>query len=191
MIYSYVPSSVKVTLFGITMESLAKDDFITIERSDNASTYRKAQDGTRTAFIDRFGTYRVTINFSQVSESNEVVHLLFKLYQKSGVNLKMPLIIEEKSNEGGTSFISLDTFFETEATTQFTSDTVPKSWVFICHNASYTQKGTRTSFELADTLQSIVTLLELSEQFDIDLNSIKDRLSDTVEFASAKLKDLF
>ena len=188
---SYVPSSVKVKLFGITLESLAKDDFVTIERIDEVTTFRDAPDGTRTAFLNKHGTYRVSINVSQTSPDNEWIHLLFKLYQKSGINIMMPLEIEEKVEEGGTTFISLDTFFEVEASSIFTSTLTPKNWVFICYNASYIQRGTRESFRLADTLQGIIALIELSENFNLDLTNIQDRLTETYNSVSTKLRNLF
>ena len=45
-LYSYVPSQVKVSVFGIDLVGLAKDSFISIERIDNLVSFRKAQDGT-------------------------------------------------------------------------------------------------------------------------------------------------
>ena len=49
-LYSYVPSQVKVSVFGIDLVGLAKDSFISIERIDNLVSFRKAQDGSHTAF---------------------------------------------------------------------------------------------------------------------------------------------
>ena len=97
MLYSYVPSLVKVRLFGIELEGLSKESFVTIERIDHTNTFRKALDGNRTVFIDRYATYRVTINVSQVSETNEFLHTIYKLYLKTGANFKMPLEIVKLS----------------------------------------------------------------------------------------------
>lgn len=188
---SYVPSAVKVKIFGIVLDSLAKDDFVTIERIDEVTTFREAPDGTRTAFLNKFGTYRVSINVEQTSPDNEWLHLLFKLYQKSGINIMMPLEVSESVAEGGTTFVSLDTFFEVESSSIFSSTTTPKHWVFICHNASYIQRGTSEGFAMADTLQTIVSLIELSENFDLDLSSIQNKITDTYNNVSDKLKNLF
>ena len=62
MLYSYVPSLVKVRLFGIELEGLSKESFVTIERIDPTNTFRKALDGNRTVFIDKYATYRVQLS---------------------------------------------------------------------------------------------------------------------------------
>ena len=53
-LYSYVPSKVEVKIFGIELVGLAKDSFISIERIDNSLTFRKAMDGSHTAFVDEY-----------------------------------------------------------------------------------------------------------------------------------------
>lgn len=191
MIYTYVPSAVKFRLYGVELSGLSKDTFITIERINDVTTFRKAMDGSHTAFVDKFGSYRVTVNFDQTSESNEMLHLLFKLYQKVGVNLKIPLEVEEKVSRGGTKFTAFDCFFENEASSEFGSDTTSKSWIFVCHNGTYTHKGTVDSGNIIEGLQSIVRLIELGQSVGIDLTSIQDVLGNGVSTLSNKLKNLF
>lgn len=191
MIYSYVPSLVKCRIFGVELEGLSKESFVTIERINDVTTFRKAMDGSHTAFTDKFGDYRVTFNINQVSESNEFLHILFKLYQKVGINLKIPLEVEEKIDKGGTKFTAFDCFFENEASSEFTNDAVPKTWIFVCHNGAYTQRGTTDVGSIVTALQSVVRLVELSSAVGIDLSSIQDKIGDGVVMMSEKLKNLF
>ena len=60
-LYSYVPSQVKVSVFGIDLVGLAKDSFISIERIDNLVSFRKAQDGSHTGFVDSYGSWNRSI----------------------------------------------------------------------------------------------------------------------------------
>jgi hypothetical protein len=191
MIYTYVPSSVKCRMFGVEIGGLSKDTFVTIERVNDVTTMRKAQDGQHTAFIDKFGDYRVTFYIDQTHESNEWLHMIFKLYQKAGANLKIPLEVEEKTSQGGTKFTAFDVFFENEASSEFGSDTTDKQWSFICNNGVYTQKGTVETNELVTALQSVVRLIELSSQFGINLDNFTDKISQVVDNTEQRLRDLF
>lgn len=186
---TYVPSSVKVSLFGIGISGFSNSNVVDIERIDNATTFRKAMDGSQTAFMDKYGSYRVTIHLNQTSESNTWLHLLFKLYQRVGVEFKMPLMIEEKIPNGGTTFTSLDTFFETEPNTSFNSGFETKPWVFVCNNASYVQQGTQTSNDLIEAIQLIIRAIELSQNFGIDLSDIQDSLVNSIESSMDALKN--
>ena len=186
---TYVPSSVKVSLFGIGISGFSNSNVVDIERIDNATTFRKAMDGSQTAFMDKYGSYRVTIHLNQTSESNTWLHLLFKLYQRVGVEFKMPLMIEEKIPNGGTTFTSLDTFFETEPNTSFNSGLETKPWVFVCNNASYVQQGTQTSNDLIEAIQLIIRAIELSQNFGIDLSDIQDSLVNSIESSMDALKN--
>ena len=186
---TYVPSSVKVSLFGIGISGFSNSNVVDIERIDNATTFRKAMDGSQTAFMDKYGSYRVTIHLNQTSESNTWLHLLFKLYQRVGVEFKMPLMIEEKIPNGGTTFTSLDTFFETEPNTSFNSGFETKPWVFVCNNASYVQQGTQTSNDLIEAIQLIIRAIELSQNFGIDLSDIQDSLVSSIESSMDALKN--
>lgn len=191
MIYTYVPSSVKCRMFGVEIGGLAKDTFVTIERINDVTTMRKAQDGQHTAFIDKFGDYRVTFYIDQTHESNEWIHLIFKLYQKYGLNLKIPLEVEEKTSQGGTKFTAFDVFFENEASSEFGSDTSQKQWSFICNNGTYTQRGTVETYEIVNALASIERLISLSQSAGIDLGSLTEKISSVVDMTSEKLMNMF
>lgn len=186
---TYIPSSVKVSLFGIPVSGFSNSNIVSIERIDNATTFRKAMDGSQTAFMDKYGSYRVTIHLNQTSESNTWLHLLFKLYLRVGVEFKMPLMIEEKIPNGGSTFTSLDTFFETEPNTIFNSSLETKPWVFICNNASYVQQGTQTSNELIEAIQLIIRAIELSQNFGFDLSDMQDSLVNSIETSMDALKN--
>lgn len=200
-LYSYVPSKVEVKIFGIELVGLAKDSFISIERIDNSLTFRKAMDGSHTAFVDEYGTYRVTINLSQVSESNEFLHIIQKLYTITRGNVKMPLTISEKSSKAGvlgaTSFLSLDTFFENEPSSEYGADVGARSWVFICNNAHYAVRGTSDTGLIADSLRYVVKLIDMYGIAESVLGgtsqgaSIKRIIEDSVVKAENKLKEMF
>ena len=189
MLYSYVPSQVKCRIFGIELEGLSETNIADIERDNNVTTFRKAMDGSQTAFLDKYGSYRVTFHVNQGSESNTWIHMLFKLYQKVGVELKMPIEIEEVMQDGGTRFTAFDCFFENEASTNFTNESDTKTWVFMCHNGVYTQRGTYESNELYEKLQTIIRMIELSQAVGLDLSSFSSKIADSIESVSDKLKN--
>lgn len=191
MLYTYVPSLVKCYIFGVELKGLSKDSIVTIERIAEANTFRKAQDGSAVAFVDNTASYRVTINLEQVSESNDYLHTIFKLHQRVGQNLKIPLSINEKTNSGGTQFTAFDCFFETEPTAEFTSESVSRQWTFICNNASYTLKGTVDSAFITAALRSTIRMIELAQGAGIDMSNIEDLIRIGVEEAQNKLKELF
>ena len=107
---SYVPSQVRCKIFGIPIEGFSESNIVDIERDNDVTTFRKAMDGSRTAFKDKYGSYRLTFHVNQTSEANTWLHLLFKLYQKTNVEFKMPIEVEERMSEGGTKFFALDCF---------------------------------------------------------------------------------
>ena len=74
---------------------------------NNVVSFRKAQDGSHTGFVDSYGSYRVTITLSQVSENNEFLHLIQKLYKVLGTNLRMPISVSALSIPCCTMFIIL------------------------------------------------------------------------------------
>lgn len=188
---SYVPSQVRCKIFGIPIEGFSESNIVDIERENDVTTFRKAMDGSRTAFKDRYGSYRITFHVNQTSEANTWLHMLFKLYQKTGVEFKMPVEVEEKMNEGGTRFFAVDSFFENEANTSFASEVGTKTWVFICHNGTYTQQGTYESSELYDKIQSLVRVIELAETFGIDLSAIESKGAEVFSDTMDKLKNMF
>ncbi|QGH73834.1 tail tube protein [Vibrio phage vB_VhaM_VH-8] len=191
MLYSYIPSSIKCKVFGVELVGLSKDSIVTIERINEVNTFRKAQDGTHTAFTDFYGSYRVTLHIEQVSESNDFLHTIFKLHKKSGLNLVIPLDVEERVPSGGTSFTSFDTFFETEPMTEFTSESGSRQWTFICNNASYQLNGTKESSFLTESLKATIRLIELSQSAGIDLSSIEDMIDRGIDETQARLKNMF
>lgn len=190
MLYTYVPSLVKCRIFGIELVGLAKESFITIEPIDPVTTFRKAQDGTHTAFLDTSGSYRVTINLEQVSESNEFLHTIYKIHRLSKLNLAIPLNIGEKTNGGGTQFNASDCFFENEPTTEFGSESTIRSWVFICHNASYGLRGSVDSGFIVEALRATVRMMELSQTYGIDLTKIEGLLDKAIKEADSRLQGL-
>ena len=191
MLYSYVPSAVKCKVFGVELKGLSKDSIVTIERVNEVNTFRKAQDGSHTAFTDAFGSYRVTFHIEQVSESNDFLHTIFKLQQRAGLNLVIPLDVEERMSSGGTRFTSFDTFFETEPMSEFTSSSTARQWTFICNNASYQLKGTTDSSFLTDSLRATIRLIELSESAGIDLSNIENMIERGINATQERLKSLF
>ena len=191
MLYTYVPSAIKCSIFGVELVGLSKDSIVTIERIGEVSTFRKAQDGSYTAFNDSIGSYRVTFHIEQVSQSNDFLHTIFKLHQRSGLNLKIPLNIEERGILGGTSFTSFDVFFETEPSAEFLSESSTRQWSFICNSASYSLKGTTDTGFLATALRATIRLIEVSEAFGIDMSNIEDLIGQGIVEAEKRLKNLF
>ena len=191
MLYSYVPSLVKCRIFGVELKGLSKDSIVSIERIDGATTFRKAQDGSQTAFSDTNGSYRVTINIEQVSSSNEFLHTIFKLHRNSGLNIRIPLSVTEETRFGGTKFNASDVFFKTEPIVAFTSESVPRQWVFICNNASFGIGGTAERSIIMDSLQAVIRMIEVAESLSIDLSKIENIIGDGVKEAQQRLKDLF
>lgn len=189
MLYTYAPSLVKCNLFGVELKGLTKDSFVRIERLSNQSEFRKAIDGTHTVFYDNNPTYRVTISIDQTSASNEFLHTIFKLQQRVNFNMKTPLTVTERSGNGGSEFSSFDTFFETEPELEFGADTLPRQWTFICHNASYSLRGTQDSGFIANALRATIRLIELSEAAGIDLSTFEDMIKIAVTEAEKKIRE--
>ena len=191
MLYSYVPSSIKCKIFGVELVGLSKESMVSIERLNDVSTFRKAQDGSYTAFNDNLGSYRVTFHIEQVSPSNDFLHTIFKLHQRSGLNLKIPLHVEEKSKNGGTSFTSFEVFFETEPRREFTNESGSVEWSFICNNARYFVRGTSDTGFLTEALRATIRLIEFSESLGLDLSGIEGMIDKGIEEADRRLKELF
>lgn len=191
MLYSYVPSMVKCYVFGVELKGLSKESLVSIERLTEVNTFRKAQDGSSVAFADNSATYRITINIEQVSEANDFLHNIFKLHQKVGANLKIPLSVSEQIRNGGTQFTAFDCFFESEPSTTFSSESTSRQWVFICNNAAYTIKGTAETSFITGALRATLRLIELAEVSGIDLTNIEDLIREGVIETEKRLKELF
>lgn len=197
-LYSYVPSQVKVSVFGIDLVGLAKDSFVNIERIDNLISFRKAQDGTHTGFVDKYGSYRVTITLSQVSESNEFLHLIQKLYKVLGTNIRMPISIRETASlavgNHGTTFSASDCFFETEPSSEFGSEATNRTWTFICHDGSYEIRGTSEASFVAESLSTIMSLIGyvgVAESMGFSVPRIMNMVQSGIDAAESRLKNLF
>ena len=172
---TYAPSLVRVQLFGIPIEGFAPDAVVSIERDEPVSTTRKAIDGSRTVFVDNNGTYRVTISLLQTSPSNTWLHQLFKVYSKIGVELIMPITIDDKSNATGSSvFFCTDTFFESEPSTKYSNQAEVTEWVFLCHNAQYDRVGSIQTYDLAEQLRSLFAALQFANAFNVNLGELMD-----------------
>lgn len=191
MLYTYIPSAIKCRVFGIELEGLSKDTIVTIERQEPLYSFRKAQDGSQVAFTDSVATFRVTMYVEQVSPSNEFLHTLYKLQEKVGANLKMPVSVIEDRKGGGTAFTAFDCFFEAEPMAEFTEDSTSRQWTFICHNASYTLRGTNDAGFLTDALRGIIRVIELAQAADIDLTVIEETIDAAMRATQKKLKELF
>ena len=191
MLYTYVPSLVKCRVFGVELKGLSKDTLVTIERIDPVNSFRKAQDGSQIAYFDAFARYRVIIHLEQVSQSNEFLHTVFKLHQKVGGHLKIPLSVSEGSKYGGTQFTAFDCFFETEPVAEFTSESLPREWSFICNSASYSLKGTESARTITTALRETIRMIELSELAGIDLSNIEGLIDKGIDEAQSRLKNLF
>ena len=191
MLYSYVPSAVKCRVFGVELVGLSKDTIVTIERLESINTFRKAQDGSQTAFVDSYGSYRVTFNIEQVSQSNDFLHTVMKLHERSGSNLKIPISVSEEISYGGTQFQATECFFETEPSTEFLSESTARQWSFICHGASFQVRGTNKTSWLSASLSATIRLIELSELAGIDLTNVETMIEDGINQAEQKLKELF
>ena len=188
-LYSYVPSSVRCKIFGASVDGYSDSNIFDIERDAVATTFRKAQDGSHTAFLDKFGSYRVKLYVSQASEANTWLHLIFKLYQKIGAEFKIPFQIEDGSS--GLRFTALDVFFENEPRTVRQKEISVVEWDFVCHNAAYNIEGHGESNDLAEVVSSIVRLIELSELVGVDLSILQDKISSTLDSSLSKLMERF
>lgn len=187
-LHSYVPSATRIKLFGINVEGFTATNLFEIERDAPAATFRKAMDGSHTAFLDRYGSYRVNIYVMQSSEANTWLHLIFKAYQKLGADLKIPLEIEDKS--GGLHFTSMDCFFETEPTINRGSEIGEVVWTFVCHNGAYNISGNGNVDDLYDKLSSIIRLIEIGGLVGIDFSEFTDKIKESADSAITRLKSL-
>jgi hypothetical protein len=174
-VLSYAPSLVRVKLFGINIDGFSPDGVVDIERLEGAATYKKAMDGSRVVFNDRFGTYRVSVHLLQASPSNTWLHQLYKLYQKMGVEFKMPIDIQNKGNSSDRpDFTAVDVFFEDEPATRYTNGAETTTWTFLCHDGKYNRLGSIETYEIAEKLQYLFQALDLAESFGLGLQEMSD-----------------
>lgn len=190
-LYTYAPYLVEVSIFGIKLKGLSPSTMAEIVRDKPSATYRKAQDGTMTVFRDRYATHKVSVHIDQTSESNTILHLIYKLYQTTGVEFKIPIIVSEKTEMGGTQFTAFDCFFESEPDTTFADTSGDKVWTFICHNGSYSQAGTYEESDLFESIQTIITVIETASAFGLNLGVLQDKLTTSFNNTMSKAKALF
>lgn len=191
MLYTYVPSAIKCYLFGVELKGLSKDNIVSIERISEQTTFLKAQDGSSVAYVDNTTSYRVTIHVEQVSETNDFLHTIYKLHQRVGANLKIPLAVNEKASKGGTEFTAFDCFFESEPSSDFSSSSQSRQWTFICNNSSYSIRGTSDSSFITTALRSTIRMIELSQSAGIDLEKFEALIRVGIDEAQKKLKEMF
>lgn len=189
---TYIPSEISCSIFGIEIQEFSTDSVVDIERLEAATTFRKAMDGSGTAFLDRYGTYRVTIHLEQTSESNTILHLIFKIYAMTGINLAMPLIITDRA--GSTTFTSVDTFFENESPSNFGAESGTSTWTFLCHNAAYTKGGNGESQAMYAKLQSILafvsTVQSVTKGLGLNVTALEDKLTTGLANAIQEVKNI-
>ncbi|QXM18454.1 hypothetical protein Phab24_id008 [Acinetobacter phage Phab24] len=188
LLHSYVPSATRVKLFGINVEGFGTTNLFEIERDAPATTFRKAMDGSHSAFIDKYGSYRINVYVMQSSEANTWLHLVFKAYQKFGADLKIPLEIEDKS--GKLHFTSMDCFFETEPIVTRGSELGEVVWTFVCHNGAYNIAGNGSVDDLYDKLASIIRLIEIGGLIGIDFSDFTDKIMESADTAMTRLRTL-
>lgn len=191
-VLTYAPSMVKVTLFGLAMEGFSPDGVADIEREEGATTFRKAQDGSRTAFTDRYATYRVSVHLLQTSPTNTWLHQLYKLYQKVGVEFKMPINIEDRSaNRKFDTFSATDVFFDQEPSTMYTNQSEVTTWTFICHDGNYNRMGSADTYDIAEKLGYLFSALGLMESLGLNLDSLADTASDMLDSLNENILSRF
>lgn len=187
-LFTYEAVSVTVSLFGIDLVGLVADSFLTIEREEPVTTVRKAMDGSGTAFVDNHGSYRVTIRLDASSESNTILSLIYKVYLRSGYNLRMPLIVNDKNSNS--VFTSLDTLFETDPVKNYANKQQTVEWVFLCESPTNTLSGYGDDEDITTNLKRILDFLDTADSVGLDLTAIQDKLSSSISSISSKLTNL-
>lgn len=186
---SYVPSAVEVSLFGVQIEDFSPESIVTIEKEEMSYSFDRAQDGSATATLDKFAPYRVTLHIQSTGSSNTWLHLIYKLFEKYGIEFKMPLYIKDKS--GDTSFFATDVFFETVPSRQFTNEITTVEWSFICFSPSFTHGSNVEPNQIIETLNLLDKALSVANMFGVDLNGFKGKIKDYADTATSKLKEMF
>lgn len=187
-LYSYQASNVKASIFGIELKGLVSDSFIQIERTAPITSTKKAMDGSGTASIDVHGSFKVTIKVGAFSESNTLLDLIYRVYVKSGANLRMPLIITDKNS--GSVFTSLDTLFDGDPVKNYSQKSSPYDWIFQCESPSNSYVGYDDDTSLFSSLQRVLDFLDLADSVGVDLTAIQDKLTTSVSEISSKLSNL-
>lgn len=187
-LYTYTATNIKASVFGISIGGFVADSFITISRQSPSTNIRKAMDGSGTANIDPFGSFKVNLKLDASSESNTLLDLIYKVYMKSGYNIRIPLIITDMN--GGNVFTSLDTLFETQPDINYSAKSQPLDWSFRCENPVISIGGYNDDTTLYTSLQRVVDFLDTAKALGLDLSAIEDKLSESVEAMSEKIQSI-
>lgn len=187
-LYTYRPDMVRASIFGITLKGFVTDSFITVERQSPTTTLKKAMDGSGTAFIDQHGSYKVTLKIDPSSESNTLLDLIYRVYMKSGANLRMPLIISDRNS--GSIFTSLDTLFDGDPNKHYAQKSQPYDWVFLCESPTNSIIGYDDDTTLFTALQRVLDFIDTAETLGLNLTAIEDKLSDSISSITSKLSNL-
>lgn len=191
-VLSYAPSLVKVTLFGLELTGFSPDSVVDIERVEGATTFKKAMDGSRTAYVDRYGTYRVSAHLLQTSPTNTWLHEIYKLYQKAGVEFKMPLSVEDRSSSSQfDTFSATDVFFDEEPSTIYSNQTEYTTWSFICHDGIYNRYGSVETYDVAEKLTYLFQALGTLESLGLSLSSISQTTGDMIDSLNQSILSRF
>ena len=186
---SYVPSAVEASLFGIEVTGFSPSSIVTIEKDEPTFTFERAMDGSATAVVDKFAPYRVTLHLMSTSSDNNWFHLIYKLFEKYGIEFKMPLLIKDKS--GDTSFFSTDVFFETVPPRELSNEITTVEWSFICFKPNFTHGSNVDPNQIVATLTMLDTALNLASMAGVDLSSFGSKIKGYADEATSKLKDMF
>lgn len=186
---NYVPSAVKVSLFGVSVDMFDTESMARITRAQDTTTFKRGMDGSATAVLDSTAPYTVSIFLQQTSGANSWFHLIYKLYERFGVEFKMPLSITDES--GDTRFFCTDVFFENEPDTNLNGTLVPVEWRFGCFAPSFTKGGNVPTNQLIETMQLLTTALSLADMAGINLDSFSRFTEGAIKSTTALLKDRF
>jgi hypothetical protein len=187
-LFTYQASQVRASIFGITIRGFVADSFITISSQSPSTSIKKAMDGSGTANIDPFGSYKVNLRLDSSSESNTLLDLIYKVYMKSGYNLRIPLIITDPN--GGNVFTSLDTLFDTHPDINYSTKSQPLDWSFRCENPIVSIGGYNDDTTLYSSLQRVVDFLDTAKAVGLDLTAIEDKLAESVDAMSQKIENI-
>ena len=189
MIGSYVPSAVEASLFGIEIKGYTPDEAILIEKEEATVSLTFAQDGSATANLSKSSPYRVSISLQSTSATNTWFHLIYKLYERYGVDFKMPLYITDKN--GDTSFFATEVFFENIPSVNKNKEVATHIWTFLCVNPSFTIGSNVDPDQIVQTLHMLYSALRVADMFGVDLSSFKSSIQDFSSSAVTKLKEMF
>ena len=187
-VITYIPSLTSVRIFGIKLTDFDENNIVSIEPIERTTTYKKSMDGHRTLIIDSHPTYRVTVTLMQNSTTNTWIHLLYKLYQSIGGDLRMPLDITYK---GVTTFVTMDAFFEDEAPFHYTKSYESLTWSFLCHDSSYNITGLGDNNESIMKIQQLVRTLESVGMFTSDLTNMVDVTERMIRTTTSEIMEMF